>query len=61
MTGVVPEELVGIAHQMDLGLTAPTPEESAGFHRLPRFEHQDPFDRMLIAQALIEDWVLITN
>ena len=39
MTGVVPEELVGIAHQMDLGLTAPTPEESAGFHRLPRFEH----------------------
>jgi PIN domain nuclease of toxin-antitoxin system len=23
--------------------------------------HRDPFDRMLIAQAMIEDWVLVSN
>jgi PIN domain nuclease of toxin-antitoxin system len=61
MTDVVPEDLVGIAHQMDLSLTAPTPEESAGFHRLPRFEHKDPFDRMLIWQCLQRRWTLVSR
>ena len=39
----------------------PTAEESAGFHRLPKAAHNDPFDRMLIWQCLHRGWTLITR
>jgi PIN domain nuclease of toxin-antitoxin system len=61
MTGGTPEELVASARQMGLTISAPTAEESAGFHRLPRVAHKDPFDRMLIWQCLQRQWTLITR
>jgi PIN domain nuclease of toxin-antitoxin system len=61
MTGSSPEELVTSARQMGLTISAPTAEESAGFHRLPRAAHKDPFDRMLIWQCLQRQWTLITR
>ncbi len=36
------------------------PEHIAGLYDLPAI-HQDPFDRALIAQAIVEDLILITN
>lgn len=30
-------------------------------YRLPRLEHRDPFDRMLVAQALAENLPLVSN
>jgi PIN domain nuclease of toxin-antitoxin system len=33
---------------------------AAGVTRLPRF-HRDPFDRLLIAQSLVEPLTLLTN
>jgi PIN domain nuclease of toxin-antitoxin system len=61
ISGCTPEDLVGAGRQMGLTISAPTPEESAGFHRLPRIAHQDPFDRMLIWQCLQRGWMLITR
>lgn len=61
ITGCTPEDLVRISRQMGLAITAPSAEESAGFHRLPRVAHKDPFDRMLIWQCLQREWTLITR
>jgi PIN domain nuclease of toxin-antitoxin system len=61
MAGCTPEELVTGVRQMGLTISAPTAEESAGFYRLPRLAHKDPFDRMLIWQCLQREWTLITR
>jgi PIN domain nuclease of toxin-antitoxin system len=61
ITGCSPEDLVGIARQMGLAISAPTAEESASFYRLPKVAHKDPFDRMLIWQCLQRRWTLITR
>ncbi len=61
LIGCSPEDLVGAARQMGLVISAPTAEESAGFHRLPKVAHKDPFDRMLIWQCLQRRWTLITR
>ncbi len=61
MTGCSPEDLVATARQMGLAISAPTAEESAGFYRLPKVAHKDPFDRMLIWQCLQRRWTLITR
>jgi PIN domain nuclease of toxin-antitoxin system len=56
-----PESLVPIAREMRLTLIAPDAEESASFHRLPPMLHRDPFDRMLVWQAIQRQLVLITK
>jgi PIN domain nuclease of toxin-antitoxin system len=61
LVGVTPEDLVDVAARMSLLISSPTPEEAAAFHRLPRFAHKDPFDRMLIWQCVRRDWTLITR
>jgi len=61
MTGCSPEDLVASSRQMGLTISAPTAEKSAGFHRLPKVAHKDPFDRMLIWQCLQRQWTLITR
>jgi len=50
-----------IAGAMGLDIVAPSAEESAGFHRLPKKAHKDPFDRMLIWQCLQRDWALLSR
>jgi PIN domain nuclease of toxin-antitoxin system len=61
MTGCTPDDLVAGALQMGLTISAPTAEESAGFHRLPWVAHKDPFDRMLIWQCLQRRWTFISK
>jgi PIN domain nuclease of toxin-antitoxin system len=61
LTGCTPDDLVSLAAQMGLSIVTPTAEESAGFHHLPREQHKDPFDRMLVWQCLQHDWTLITH
>lgn len=56
-----PESLVAIAREMGLTLIAPDAEEATGFHHLPRVPHRDPFDRMLVWQAVQRKLVLITK
>jgi len=61
ISGCLPEDLVGIGRKMGLTISAPSAEESAGFYRLPKVAHKDPFDRMLIWQCLQKGWTLITR
>jgi PIN domain nuclease of toxin-antitoxin system len=52
LEGCAPEDLVVAAREMGLGILDFGPEEAASFHRLPRMAHKDPFDRMLVWQAI---------
>ena len=57
----IPEDLVTVAQDMGLALISPSAAESASFHRLPRAPHRDPFDRMLVWQAIQRQLVLVTK
>ena len=56
-----PEDLVAVAREMRLTLITPDAEESASFHQLPKTPHRDPFDRMLVWQAIARDLTLISK
>lgn len=56
-----PESLVGVARDMGLTLIAPDADETASSHQLPRVPHRDPFDRLLVWQAIQRQYVLITK
>ncbi len=38
-----------------------TPEVFASFHKLPMISHADPFDRLIIWQAISNDMILISK
>jgi PIN domain nuclease of toxin-antitoxin system len=61
LDGCTPESLVSVAREMGLTLIAPDADETASFHQLPRVPHRDPFDRMLVWQAVQRRLVLITK
>jgi PIN domain nuclease of toxin-antitoxin system len=61
LAGCTPESLVNVAREMGLTLIAPDADEAASFHQLPRLPHRDPFDRMLVWQALQRRLILITK
>ncbi len=52
LTGVTPDELPEVASQMGVQIIGLTAQEAAGFHHLPRLAHKDPFDRLIIWQAI---------
>lgn len=56
-----PEDLVSVAREMGLTLITPDADETASFHQLPRVPHRDPFDRLLVWQAVQRQLVLITK
>ena len=56
-----PEDLPSVAGQMNIEIIYPTPQESATFYQLPRMVHTDPFDRMIIWQAIQQQAVLISK
>jgi PIN domain nuclease of toxin-antitoxin system len=61
LKGCAPEDMVTAAEDMGFRIAAPTAQESAGFHRLPRSGHKDPFDRMLAWQCLVNQWTFISR
>ena len=58
---IKPEELPGSAEEMGLDILPIDPLEAAGFYKLPRIGHKDPFDRLLIWQAIQQTMVLISK
>jgi PIN domain nuclease of toxin-antitoxin system len=46
---------------MHIVVMQPTAQETASFHRLPKLQHEDPFDRMIIWQAIQQTLVLISK
>lgn len=61
LTGIEPEELPDFADQMNLEILPLTAAEAASFHKLPRLSHKDPFDRIIIWQAIQRGMTLITK
>lgn len=61
LTNCLPDELPGIAEHLGYLPLPMEADEAARFYRLPRHAHKDPFDRMLIWQALERELVLISK
>jgi len=61
LTNCVPESLPDVARQMGFVLTSLDAETAASFHRLPRTAHRDPFDRLLVWQAIQTGMILISK
>ena len=56
-----PDDMPDIAAQMHIEIIQPTAQETASFHQLPKLKHKDPFDRMIIWQAIQQPLVLISK
>jgi PIN domain nuclease of toxin-antitoxin system len=54
------DEILAAIPTAGLGLLSITGTHAARVARLPR-HHKDPFDRLLVAQALTEPMILLTN
>ncbi len=61
LVNCTPEDLPKIADRMGFIKLPLEAEEAAAFHRLPRQAHKDPFDRMLIWQAINRKMPLISK
>ncbi|MGZ3874675.1 MAG: type II toxin-antitoxin system VapC family toxin [Mucilaginibacter sp.] len=59
--GISPDELPGLSVKTGFKLIDFLPEESASHYKLPITTHKDPFDRMLVWQAIKRDYVLISK
>ncbi|MCK4485422.1 MAG: hypothetical protein KAU38_01500 [Desulfobacterales bacterium] len=46
---------------MGIGILQVTPHEAASFHNLPKLAHKDPFDRLIIWQAIQRKMSLISR
>ena len=58
--GLNPEDLPAAAKEASFETIELEPREAASFHRLPRIGHKDPFDRLIIWQAIQRDFFLIS-
>ena len=56
----LPHELPDIANDMNMEILPLHADVAATFHLLPRRQHKDPFDRMLVWQAINSNLTLIT-
>lgn len=61
LTGTSPAQLPQVASSMGFGIIPLDAEEASSFHRLPREAHRDPFDRMLVWQAISRGLSLMTK
>lgn len=57
----IPEDFYQASVKMGFNLIPIKPEVTQSFHHLNSFHHRDPFDRMLIWQAITENYTLITK
>ena len=61
LQGCRPDSLLEAAQAQAFKLLPLSPEDASTFHHLPRTRHKDPFDRMLIWQAIRGSRTLITQ
>ena len=58
--GLNPEDLPVAAHKTGFDIIQVEPDEAASFHRLPRLGHKDPFDRLILWQAIQRKLTLLS-
>lgn len=56
-----PDNLPIVAEEMGLEIIQFKPQEAASFHKLPKLAHKDPFDRLIIWQAIQQKMIMITK
>ena len=61
LTGIEPEELPDFAVQMNLKILPITAAEASSFHKLAKLSHKDPFDRIIIWQAIQRKMTLVSK
>ena len=61
LQGFLPEDMPGLSLQSGFELISIITEDAASYHKLIKTNHKDPFDRMLIWQAIQRNLILITK
>lgn len=61
LTQLLPDEFPGIARQMNLSIMDLSEQDSTTFYKLPQMERKDPFDRLIIWQAIHHRTPLISK
>jgi len=61
LVGAKPEDLPEVTESMGIDILPLSAHEAAGFHKLPKRRHKDPFDRLIIWQAIQRGMQLITR
>jgi PIN domain nuclease of toxin-antitoxin system len=61
LKNVMPEELPDYAKKSGFEITNIDETIASSFHKLPKYEHSDPFDRLLIWQAINMEMIFITK
>ena len=61
LTNVLPDALPDISGQMGFEIMIVDADTASTFYRLPRTAHKDPFDRLVVWQAINKNVTLITK
>ncbi len=61
LEGISPDELPLAAKQMQIESFSLQPQVAASFYQLPANPHRDPFDQMIIWQAISSDLALLSD
>ena len=62
LSGISPDQIPDYALSMGLTFLPLAADTASSFHQLPKIgEHRDPYDRMLVWQAIREDLVLVSR
>ena len=61
LKNATPDNLPQVAEDMGLEIIQLTPQEAASCHKLPRLAHKDPFDRLIIWQAIQRKMILVSR
>jgi PIN domain nuclease of toxin-antitoxin system len=61
LKGVAPDDFPVIVRQSGFDILPIAETDAATFHRLPRMGHKDPFDRLIIWQAISHTLTLISQ
>jgi PIN domain nuclease of toxin-antitoxin system len=61
ISGFSPENLPSLCTKIGFEIIVLSPEESSTYHELKATDHKDPFDRMLIWQAIRNNLILISS
>lgn len=61
LVGISPDELPGIAKKANFDIINLDVETASSYHKLPKTNNKDPFDRMLAWHAICKDLLLLTE
>ena len=61
LTNVVPDALPDISRQMDFATMDIDADTASTFYKLPQDTHKDPFDRLVVWQAIKRNVTLVTK